>query len=97
MDGMDPKIKSDNHPLLIPNIPFFQYSIIPWVLWRQTPPLSPSCRLYEPETGVKSKPEPLGQDSLLRPLKKISLKNMLELWIKIPCWKYRPKLFCAGA
>jgi len=39
MDDMDPKIKSDCHPLLIPNIPFFQFSNIPWVLWRQTPPL----------------------------------------------------------
>ena len=64
MDDMDPKIKSDCHPLLIPNIPFFQDFIIPWVLWWQTPPLSPSCKLCEPEAGVKSKPEPLGQDSL---------------------------------
>jgi hypothetical protein len=38
MDGMEPKIKSDYHPLLIPNIPFFQHSIIPWVLLRQTLP-----------------------------------------------------------
>jgi hypothetical protein len=32
MDGTDQKIKSDHHPLLIPNIPFFHFSIIPWVL-----------------------------------------------------------------
>jgi hypothetical protein len=63
--GKEQKIKSDQHPLLIPNIPFFQYSIIPWVLERPTPPLSPSCRLSEPEAGVKSKPGLLGQDSLL--------------------------------
>jgi hypothetical protein len=31
MDGKDQKTKSDHRPLLIPNIPFFQYSIIPWV------------------------------------------------------------------
>jgi len=31
LDGTDQKIKSDHHPLLIPNIPFFQYSIIPWI------------------------------------------------------------------
>jgi len=29
--GTDLKIKSDHHRLLIPNIPLFQYSIIPWV------------------------------------------------------------------
>jgi len=31
MDGTDKKIKSDYHPLLIPNIPLFQHSIVPWV------------------------------------------------------------------
>jgi len=29
MEGMDQKIKSDHHPFLIPNIPFFHHSIIP--------------------------------------------------------------------
>ena len=58
MDGKDQKIKSEYHPLLMPNIPFF----------------SPIRRLYEPEasiplfygfsdgqdhpSGVKSKPGP---------------------------------------
>jgi len=37
--GKNQKIKSAHHPLLIPNIPFFQYSIIPWVLELPTPPL----------------------------------------------------------
>jgi hypothetical protein len=32
IDGTDQKIKSDHHPLLIPNIPFFHHSIIPWVI-----------------------------------------------------------------
>jgi len=32
MDGADPKIQSDPHPLLIPNIPFFHHSIIPLVI-----------------------------------------------------------------
>jgi hypothetical protein len=32
LDGTDQKIKSDHHPLLIPNIPFFHHSIIPWVI-----------------------------------------------------------------
>jgi len=64
MDGTDQKIKSDQHPFLIPNIPFF----------------SPIRRLCEPEAtiplfhgvfhgqnypfGVKSKPGPLSHDSL---------------------------------
>jgi hypothetical protein len=64
MDSADQTIKSDHHPLLIPNIPFFHHSIIPRVPWRQTPPLSPSCKLYEPEAGVKSKAGLLVQDSL---------------------------------
>ena len=67
MDDTDQKLKSGHHPLFIPNIPF----------------ISPSRRLYEPEAtiplfhwvsndkhhpyGVKSKPGPLGQDSLLLP------------------------------
>jgi hypothetical protein len=32
MDGTEQKIKTDSHPLLIPNIPFFHHSIIPWVV-----------------------------------------------------------------
>ena len=32
MDGTDQIIKSDHHPLLIPNIPFFHHSIIPWII-----------------------------------------------------------------
>jgi len=39
VNGKDQKIKSEQQPLLIPNIPFFQHSIIPWVLERPTPPL----------------------------------------------------------
>jgi hypothetical protein len=34
MDGTDQKIKSDHHPLLVPNIPFFLYSIIPLARWK---------------------------------------------------------------
>jgi len=32
MDGTDQKIKSDHHPFLIPNIPFFHHSTIPLVI-----------------------------------------------------------------
>ena len=32
LDGNIQKIKSDYHPLMIPNIPFFHHSIIPWVM-----------------------------------------------------------------
>jgi hypothetical protein len=32
VDGADQKIKSDHHPLFIPNIPFFHDSNIPWVM-----------------------------------------------------------------
>jgi hypothetical protein len=39
MDGTDQKIKPDNHPLLVLNIPFFHYSSIPLDVLRQTPPL----------------------------------------------------------
>jgi hypothetical protein len=31
IDCTDQKIKSDHHPLFIPNIPFFHHSIIPLV------------------------------------------------------------------
>jgi len=36
-DGKDQNIKSDQHPLLIPNIPFFHASIIPLVIEHQKP------------------------------------------------------------
>jgi hypothetical protein len=39
IDGTEQKLISDHHPLFIPNIPIFHHSIIPWVIWRQTPPL----------------------------------------------------------
>jgi hypothetical protein len=68
MDDTDQKLKSGHHPLFIPNVPF----------------ISPSRRLCEPEAtiplfhwvsndkhhpyGVKSKPGPLGHDSLLEPV-----------------------------
>jgi hypothetical protein len=52
MEGMDQKIKSDHHPFLIPNIPFFHHSIIPWGV--QAHPY-----------GVRPKPGPLGPDFLL--------------------------------
>jgi len=45
IDGACQKIKSGNHPLFMPNIPFFHHSIIPIAAQRQTPP----C-------GVKYKP-----------------------------------------
>jgi len=32
IDGADQKIKSDHVPLFTPNIPFFHYSNIPWVM-----------------------------------------------------------------
>jgi hypothetical protein len=32
MHGSDQNKKSDHYPLLIPNIPNFQHSIIPWVI-----------------------------------------------------------------
>jgi len=31
MDGKEQRIKTDSHPLLLPNIPFFPHSIIPLV------------------------------------------------------------------
>jgi hypothetical protein len=46
--GCDQKLKLENHPLLIPNIPFFHHSIIPLVTQRQTPPF-----------WLESKPESL--------------------------------------
>jgi hypothetical protein len=39
IDDTDKKLKLRHHPLFIPNIPFFQHSIIPLVISRQTPPL----------------------------------------------------------
>jgi hypothetical protein len=39
IDDIDQKLKSEHHPLFIPNIPFFHDSIIPLVIYRQTPPL----------------------------------------------------------
>jgi hypothetical protein len=39
IDGTEQKLISDHHPLFTPNIPIFHHSIIPWVIWRQTPPL----------------------------------------------------------
>jgi len=32
MQLTEEKIKSDHHPLLVPNIPFFHNSTIPWFL-----------------------------------------------------------------
>ena len=32
VDNTDQKLKSDHHPLFIPNIPIFQHSIIPLVI-----------------------------------------------------------------
>ena len=61
----DQKLKLEYHPLLIPTIPFFHHSTIPMGTHRKKPPLSPSYKLYEPEAGVESKSDPLGQDSLL--------------------------------
>jgi hypothetical protein len=52
IDGPDRKVKSGHHPLFIPNIPFFHHSM--GYLMANTTPL-----------GVKSKPDALGQDSLL--------------------------------
>jgi hypothetical protein len=37
MGGTDQKIKSGSHPFLIPNIPFFHHSTIPWAIFRQRP------------------------------------------------------------
>ncbi len=33
LDAIDQKLKSGHHPLLIPNIPLFQHSIIPMVIF----------------------------------------------------------------
>jgi hypothetical protein len=30
IDDTDQKLKSGHHPIIIPNIPFFHHSIIPW-------------------------------------------------------------------
>jgi hypothetical protein len=49
INDIDQKLKSGHHPLLTPNIPFFQFS---------------SNSKHHP-SGVKSKPGPLGPDSLL--------------------------------
>ena len=49
INDIDQKLKSGHHPLLTPNIPFFQFS---------------SNSKHHP-SGVKSKPGPLGTDSLL--------------------------------
>jgi hypothetical protein len=32
MDDTEQKIKIDSHPPLIPNIPFFHHSNVPWVI-----------------------------------------------------------------
>jgi len=56
-DGTVQNIKSDHRPLSIPNIPLFHHSIIPSCHSASKGKLDPS--------GVKLKPGPLGQDSLL--------------------------------
>jgi len=54
MGIIDQKIKSDHHPFLIPNIPFFQHSIIPSVTDHK-----------DHTSELKSMPNLLAQDFLL--------------------------------
>jgi hypothetical protein len=48
---IDQKLKTGHHPLFIPNIPFFQYSIIPLVIYRHTPPLLGEIKAGSSESG----------------------------------------------
>jgi hypothetical protein len=63
MEGMDQKIKSDHHPFLIPNIPFFQYSIIPLFRGGPSTPLWGETKAESFGPGFFTEPISVGRKS----------------------------------
>jgi hypothetical protein len=52
LDDGDQQIKSGHLPFFIPNIPFFQHSIIPFVIYRLTAPIWSENKAWSSGPGL---------------------------------------------